>query len=68
MKSKFLTLLSLVYACTVSAQLVITPGAQFSITGKGQVTLQNTDLVNNGSFLPGNSAISFSGNTTSSIS
>ena len=68
MKSKLLILLQLLCACTLSAQLVITPGAQFSIAGFLPVTLQNTDLVNNGNFTTGNSVIRFAGNAASSIS
>ena len=68
MKSKLLILLQLLCACTLSAQLVITPGAQFSIAGFLPVTLQNTDLVNNGNFTTGNSLIRFAGNAASSIS
>jgi len=67
MKSRILLLLQLFTAVSVSAQLSITPGTQFSIAGNLQLTLQNTDLVNNGSFTAGNSMISFTGNTASSI-
>ena len=52
----------------LSAQLVITPGAQFYISGNAQVTLQNTDLVNNGSFTAGTATLSFTGNALSAIS
>lgn len=68
MKSTLLILLPLLSVYTVSAQLVITPGAQFSIAGNMQLTLQNTDLINNGNFTTGNSMISFTGNASSSIS
>lgn len=68
MKTTLLILLSLVSVYIVSAQLVITPGAQFSIAGNMQITLQNTDLINNGNFTTGNSMISFTGNASSSIS
>lgn len=67
MKGKILFLF-LLSSCTISAQLIITPGAQFSTVGNSQLTLQNINLVNNGSFIPGNSMISFTGNATSSIS
>lgn len=67
MKSKILVLLPLLYACTISAQLTITPGAQFSITGNTQFTLHNTDLKNNGTFTTGNGIVTFSGNNISSI-
>lgn len=68
MKSELLILLQLFYACTISAQLVITPGTQFSIAGNIHLTLQNTDLVNNGNFTTGNSMIRFTGNASASIS
>ncbi len=68
MKSTLLLLLSLLSAYIISAQLVITPGTQFSIAGNMQLTLQNTDLINNGNFTTGNSIISFTGNASSSIS
>src|ERR1700733_1981042 len=52
----------------LSAQLVITPGAQLYIGGNTQLTLQNTDLVNNGSFIAGTGTISFTGNALSALS
>src|SRR5687767_10093702 len=67
MKSKLLILLQLLSACTISAQLLITPGAQFSVAGSLQLTLQNTDLVNNGNFTTGNSMTRFTGNASSSV-
>ena len=68
MKSKLLVLLSLLFACAVSAQLTITPGAQFSIFSDTKLTLQNTDLVNNGNFLVATtSPVSFTGNASSFI-
>ena len=68
MKSTLLIQLSLLSVYAVSAQLAITPGAQFSITGNMQLTLQNTDLISNGNFTTGNSIASFTGNASSSIS
>jgi len=68
MKSKFLVLLPVLSAFTISAQVTIAPGAQFSIAGNTQLTLQNTDLVNNGNFIAGNSMVTFAGNASSSIS
>src|SRR6185436_15506924 len=68
MKSKLLALLSLLFACAVSAQLTITPGAQFSIFSDTKLTLQNTDLINNGNFLAATtSPVSFTGNASSFI-
>ncbi|MEO5997091.1 MAG: T9SS type A sorting domain-containing protein [Chitinophagaceae bacterium] len=60
-------LLTLLSAGTVSAQLVITPGAQFSVVGNMPLTLQNNDLINNGSFSEGNSITNFTGNASSLI-
>jgi len=68
MKSKLLTLLPLLWNYTLSAQLTITSGAQFSIAGNMQLTLQNTDLINNGNFSTGNGVIRFTGNISSFIS
>lgn len=68
MKSIVLILFLLLSAFTISAQLTIAPGAQFSIAGNLQLTLQNTDLINNGNFTTGNSITSFTGNTSSSVS
>jgi len=55
-------------AYNVSGQLTITPGSQLAATGNIQLTLQNTDFVNDGNFAPGNGAIIFSGNASSNIS
>ena len=49
------------------AQFTISPGSQFSMTGSLQLTLSNTDLVNNGSFSAGTGTISFTGNAASNI-
>lgn len=49
------------------AQFTISPGSQFSMTGSLQLTLSNTDLVNNGSFSAGTGAVSFTGNAPSNI-
>src|SRR5207253_1379885 len=51
MKSKFIVLVSLFCYYTSPAQLTITPGAQLSIFSDTKLTLQNTDLINNGDFL-----------------
>jgi hypothetical protein len=68
MKSKLLVLLSLLFACTVSAQLTITPGAQFSVFSDTKLTLQNTDLIVNGdALLFSTSPVSFTGNASSFI-
>ena len=68
MKEKILFLLLLFCTYTLSAQLTITPGAQFSIFSDTKLTLQNTDLINNGNFLVATtSAISITGDASSFI-
>jgi len=63
------SLLPLLFAAnTASAQLTITPGAQLSVAGNMQLTLQNTDLINNGNFAAGNGMVAFSGNASSFLS
>ena len=61
-------LLPLLWPFIPAAQLIISPGTQFSLAGFLQLTLQNTDFVNNGNFTAGNSTVSFKGNAPSSIS
>jgi hypothetical protein len=67
MKVKLLLFLILL-SYGINAQLTITPGTQFAVTGNTQITLNNTNLVNNGSLTAGNSIISFTGNASSMIS
>jgi len=69
MKSKLLILLPLLLTTyTLSAQLTITPGAQFSIVNSATLTLQNTDLINNGNFLSATiTPVSFTGDASSFI-
>ena len=50
-----------------SAQLYIQAGAQVYITGTEQLTLHNMSLINNGTFITGNSLVSFTGNASASI-
>ena len=57
----------LLNARNVVAQLTITNGAQFVVTGNLQLTLFNTDLINNGSFVPGAGTLAFMGNGPSAI-
>jgi hypothetical protein len=64
----FSALLPLLSVCSVSAQLVIEPGTTFTLAGNVQLTLQNTDLVNNGSFTAGTGQTTFTGNAVSAIS
>lgn len=49
------------------AQLTITAGAQFVLTGNAQLTLSNMDFVNNGSFSPGSGSVLFTGNAVNLI-
>jgi Secretion system C-terminal sorting domain len=49
-------------------QLFIAPGAEIKMTGDALLTLQNTDLVNNGIFNQTEGTILFTGNTNTSIS
>lgn len=67
MKIKMMLFL-LLASYKISAQLTITPGAQFFISGNTQLTLLNTNIINNGSFVAGNSITSFTGNGNSTIS
>lgn len=67
MKKIFLLLLSFYSSSGITAQLVITPGAQLYIDGNTQLTLLNIDLINNGIFSSGTGIITFSGNAISSI-
>jgi len=68
MKIKISIFLFLLFNNSISGQLIITPGAQFYMTGNAQLTLSNIDLVNNGSFVADIGTVSFTGNTNSSIS
>lgn len=58
-----LLLLLLWPACTFSAQLTINAGELFFINGDILLTLQSTDLVNNGNFTAINNTTNFTGNT-----
>jgi len=67
-KSTSFLLLSLLCGGTLSAQLTITPGAQFSILSDTKLTLKNIDLINNGNFLVATTnPISFTGDASSFI-
>ena len=63
----YLLLLILLSTYRLPAQLTISPASQFAAAGNVQLTLQNTDLINNGNFATGNSMISFTGNVSSFI-
>ena len=60
-------LLPLLLSCTASAQLTITSSAELFVIGDMQLTLHNTDLINNGVFSPGVNTTSFTGEISSSI-
>ena len=63
-----MVLLPLLWTSALSAQLTITPGAQFSIFSDTKLTLQNTDLINNGNLLLATtSPVSFTGDVSSFI-
>jgi hypothetical protein len=67
MKVKLLVL-SVLSSLTISAQLTITQGAQFSVFSDTKLTLENTDLVNDGNLLLATtSPVSFTGNASSFI-
>ncbi|MFT3823363.1 MAG: T9SS type A sorting domain-containing protein [Chitinophagaceae bacterium] len=51
----------LVASLSSAAQLYIGPGAQVQLTGSAGLTLNNTDLTNNGTFSAGNGTVYFSG-------
>ncbi|MEP6747587.1 MAG: T9SS type A sorting domain-containing protein [Bacteroidota bacterium] len=62
-----LVVLLLLNAKPLLAQLTITSGAQFTVSGNAQLTLANTDLVNNGNLVTGSGTISFTGSSPSGI-
>ena len=66
MKSILLFLVSVFTTDAALAQLAITQGAQLSMAGPVQLTLNNTSLINNGSFAAGASTVRFTGNGPSS--
>ena len=63
MKHIFTGLLKVIIANLVAAQngLIITPGAQLTMSGGATITLQNADLINNGTFEPGNGSVRMTG-------
>lgn len=52
----------------LNAQLYITPGAEIKMTGNALLTLQDINLVNDGTFNQTEGTIRFTGNTNTSIS
>lgn len=63
-------LLAVALANGASAQngLIITPGAQLTMSGNATLTLQNANLVNNGTFEPGNGSVRMTGTAAGNIS
>jgi hypothetical protein len=57
----------LLFGLQTFAQLYIGAGAQWVNTGNVVVTINNLDLVNNGSFVAGNSGVRFSGSSDNNI-
>lgn len=65
----YLSLISaMLFGYIVSGQLTINPGGELHLSGNAQLTLNNTDLVNNGIFSTGNSTVLFNGGVSSFIS
>jgi hypothetical protein len=67
-KIKLTAAICLLMAYPAWAQLTITSGGQLVMTGNAQLTLQNSNMVNHGSFTAGNGTVLFNGNAASSIS
>ncbi|MBW7838261.1 MAG: hypothetical protein H3C36_01190 [Chitinophagaceae bacterium] len=67
---KFILILSVIFLIhTASAQLYIAPGADLRLAGNVQVTLQNTDLINDGAIsVPATGRFIFNGNGNNQIS
>ncbi len=67
MRPLFLLLISFFTGFTLQAQLMITAGAEFHVTGSGPITLNNMTLTNHGLFNAGTSTFIFAGTANSSI-
>src|SRR5688572_6977261 len=67
MRRLFLLLIIFFTASALQAQLTITAGAEFHVTGSGQITLNNVSLTNHGLFNAGTSTFMFSGTANSSL-
>ncbi len=65
MRNILLFIIASMLTGSAGAQVTITSGAQFYLNGNAQLTLLNTDLVNNGIFNTGNGTVSFTGNSNS---
>jgi len=68
MKAAISLLGLLLFMQTSYGQLYISPGATVQLSGNCQLTLLNTDLINEGILAAGTSTVSFYGNNISSIS
>lgn len=67
MKSTLIFLAAVFATQAVLAQLAIAPGAQLTLSGPVQLTLNNTSFINNGSFDAGTGTVRFTGNGPNSI-
>ena len=69
MKHIFTGLLKVIIANLVAAQngLIIIPDGQLTKSGNATLTLQNADLINNGSFEPGNGSVRMTGTAAGNI-
>jgi hypothetical protein len=68
MKQKLFLLILLLSSHSLFSQLVITAGAELKLTGDAVLTLQDIDLVNNGTFNQASGTVRFSGSGNNSIS
>jgi hypothetical protein len=64
---KFIFILVIFSADRINAQLRIEPTTKFLADGPIVLVFENTDLVNDGVFTPGNSLVKFTGNTNNHI-
>jgi Secretion system C-terminal sorting domain len=64
---KIFILLMIMGANAAEAQLTITAGASFNMQAGAQLTLRNSDLVNNGTFVAGSGSVLFNGTAASYI-
>ena len=67
MKKNIILAVALFFCYAGMSQVVITSGAQWVNTGNVTVTLQDIDMVNNGTFTPGNSTMRFTGSASNTI-
>lgn len=67
MKNIVLVLVASIFINSIDAQLTITAGAQFVLSGNAQLTLSNMDFVNSGVFSAGTGSVLFTGNAVNII-